>query len=216
MRIIALTEMSSSKPITGSRKAVITILENTGEVCGTTIRIPSLEIVSTTLPQPDFDRAFIALEKKLKGRRYTLVKEDEASPMEKKYLTEAYKRGRKISAMIFEYCRGKDIQFSEKLDLSGMTAFKREVLLAVKSIPKGKTASYSWIAEKTGYPEACRAVGNVMATNPFPPIVPCHRVVRSSREIGNFGSGIELKRRMLIQERVVFDGEKIAIDCFLT
>jgi methylated-DNA-[protein]-cysteine S-methyltransferase len=96
-----------------------------------------------------------------------------------------------------------------------MTAFKRKVLLTVKSIPRGKTASYSRIAEEAGYPRACRAVGNVMATNPFPPIVPCHRVVRSNREIGNFGSGIKLKRRMLTQEKVVFEGEKIAVNCLL-
>ncbi len=103
----------------------------------------------------------------------------------------------------------------EKLDFSDMTSFKREVLLSVKSIPRGKTASYSWVSNKAGYPRACRAVGNVMATNPFPPIVPCHRVVRSSREIGNFGSGIKLKKRMLTQEKVVFEGEKIAVNCFL-
>lgn len=207
--------MYGSELIAGSRKAVISMLEAGGEVCGTTIRIPSFEIVSTTLPQPDLERALNSLKRKLKGRRYTLINEHDASPLEREYLTEAYEKGRRISSMIHEFCIGTDIRFSEKLDLSGITAFKRKVLLTVKSIPRGKTASYSWIARKTGYPRACRAVGNVMASNPFPPIVPCHRIVRSSRKIGNFGSGIKLKKRMLTQEKVVFEGEKIAVDCLL-
>ena len=207
--------MYDAEPIAVSRKAVISILEAGGEVCGVTIRIPSLEIVSTTLPQPDLERALDALKRKLEERRYTLINEHDASPLERDCLTEAYEKGRKISNMIHEFCMGKDIIFSEKLDLSGMTTFKRKVLLTVRSIPRGKAASYSWAARKAGYPKACRAVGSVMATNPFPPIVPCHRVVRSSREIGNFGSGTKLKKKMLTQEKVVFAGEKIAVDCLL-
>lgn len=208
--------MHDPKPVVVSRKAVISMSEIGGEVCGATIRIPSFEIVSTILPQPDLEMALDALKSKLEGGRYTLINEHTASSSERAYLTEAYRRGEKISNMIHEFCMGKDIRFSEKLDLSSMTLFKKKVLLTVKSIPRGKTASYSWVAERAGYPRGCRAVGNVMSTNPFPPIVPCHRVVRSGGEIGNFGSGIKLKKKLLTQEKVVFKGEKIIRHCLLT
>jgi O-6-methylguanine DNA methyltransferase len=62
------------------------------------------------------------------------------------------------------------------------------------------------LARKAGYPNAGRAVGNVLAKNPLPLIIPCHRVIRSDGKLGGFSapSGKKLKKRLLVQEKKVF------------
>ena len=89
------------------------------------------------------------------------------------------------------------------LDLSGLTEFQREVLSFVASIPLGETLTYGQVAERLGRPKAARAVGSALAANPFPLIIPCHRVV-GSKGIGGYSSGVELKRRLLDVEREIF------------
>jgi methylated-DNA-[protein]-cysteine S-methyltransferase len=89
------------------------------------------------------------------------------------------------------------------LDLSGLTGFQREVLSFVASIPLGETLTYGQVAERLGRPKAARAVGSALAANPFPLIIPCHRVV-GSKGIGGYSSGVELKRRLLDVEREIF------------
>ncbi len=75
------------------------------------------------------------------------------------------------------------------LCFDGMTDFARRVLTCVKAIPKGAVRSYREVAESAGRPRAYRAVGNIMANNPYPLIIPCHRVVKSDRSLGGFGLG---------------------------
>jgi len=91
-------------------------------------------------------------------------------------------------------------QFLPILDLSCLTLAQVEVLKATAAIPRGETRSYGEIARAVGRPRAARFVGNVMARNPFPVIIPCHRVVRAGGDIGQFGGGAELKARMLALE----------------
>ena len=86
------------------------------------------------------------------------------------------------------------------LDLSGLTEFQRRVLSFVASIPPGKTLTYGQVAERLGGPKAARAVGSALGKNPFPLIIPCHRVV-GSKGIGGYSSGVELKRRLLKIEK---------------
>jgi len=88
------------------------------------------------------------------------------------------------------------------LGLSGLTEFQREVLSFVASIPLGETLTYGQVAERLGRPNAARAVGQALGKNPFPLIIPCHRVV-GSRSIGGYSSGVELKRRLLEIEREI-------------
>ena len=77
-----------------------------------------------------------------------------------------------------------------------LTELERRVLSATARIPLGQTLSYKELAEKAGCPRACRFVGTTMAKNPFPVIIPCHRVIRSDRTVGKFGGGPEMKRKM--------------------
>jgi methylated-DNA-[protein]-cysteine S-methyltransferase len=81
-----------------------------------------------------------------------------------------------------------------------MSPFEEKVYQAVCRIPKGETQSYKWVAEKIGHPHAYRAVGNALNKNPYPGIIPCHRVIRSDGEIGGFSQGTRTKISLLLKE----------------
>ena len=87
------------------------------------------------------------------------------------------------------------------IDWDGISPFRRTVLEEAMRIPAGETRSYGWLAQKVGSPRAARAVGRVMATNPLPLVVPCHRVVASDGSLGGYGGGLALKERLLRAER---------------
>jgi O-6-methylguanine DNA methyltransferase len=83
------------------------------------------------------------------------------------------------------------------------------VYKAVLAIPAGNVRSYGWVAAKIGCPGAARAVGNALNKNPYAPLVPCHRVVRSDGFVGGFARGIAAKRRLL--EREGIDVERLRL-----
>jgi O-6-methylguanine DNA methyltransferase len=87
-------------------------------------------------------------------------------------------------------------------DLSGTTPFQRQVLEVVKEIPRGEVRPYAWVAREAGSPKASRAVGTVMAKNPVPLLVPCHRVVKNDGTTGQYAFGAEEKVRLLEGEGV--------------
>jgi len=83
-----------------------------------------------------------------------------------------------------------------------LTSFQRRVYTVVKQIPVGQVRTYAWVARKVNRPGAARAVGNALNRNPFPIIVPCHRVVRSNGSVGGYAFGKDLKKQLLEIERV--------------
>ena len=87
-------------------------------------------------------------------------------------------------------------------DLSGMTPFQRRVLEVVAGIPRGEVRPYAWVAREAGSPKASRAVGTVMANNPVPLLVPCHRVVKNDGTTGNYAFGAGDKVGLLEAEGV--------------
>jgi O-6-methylguanine DNA methyltransferase len=92
------------------------------------------------------------------------------------------------------------------LDLHQLPAFERSVLLKTLEIPRGEVRPYAWVAAELGKPLAVRAVGNALARNPIPFVIPCHRVVRSDGRIGNYGAGgPTAKRAVLAAEGVDVD-----------
>jgi methylated-DNA-[protein]-cysteine S-methyltransferase len=95
------------------------------------------------------------------------------------------------------YLAGKVVSFSDKLDLSWASLFQRSVWKVDQSIPYGETRTYAWIAGKLGMPKAARAVGQALAKNPLPIIIPCHRVICSDGSLGGFSGGQDLKRCLL-------------------
>jgi len=105
-----------------------------------------------------------------------------------------------LKTKLQRYFDGQRVLFDEPLYLRGATAFQRRVWLAVRDIPYGETRSYSQIARQVGSPGAARAVGQAMAANPLPIIVPCHRVIGSDGNLCGFGGGLDVKRRLLEME----------------
>ena len=89
------------------------------------------------------------------------------------------------------------------LELNG-TKFEIEVWNQIKKIPKGTIKTYKEIALILNRPGSSRAVANACAKNPYPPIIPCHRVIRSDGSLGGYSGkgGINEKRRLLRSEKV--------------
>ncbi len=83
----------------------------------------------------------------------------------------------------------------------GTTPFRRDVYLALYDVQIGETISYKDLAIKAGYKGASRAVGTAMAQNPFPYLIPCHRVKKSNGDIGNYLFGSEMKSNLINDER---------------
>ena len=82
-----------------------------------------------------------------------------------------------------------------------MKSFAARVYQVVLSIPLGQVRSYKWVAQKAGSARACRAVGQILKRNPYPLIIPCHRVTRSDRKIGGYVFGIRKKKLLLKLEK---------------
>ena len=84
------------------------------------------------------------------------------------------------------------------------TPFQRDVWRALTRIPRGEVRTYKQLAEMAGHPNAVRAVANAVGKNPMPPIIPCHRVVRSDGGIGGYSApgGLRRKRALLAAEGI--------------
>lgn len=107
-----------------------------------------------------------------------------------------------------EYFAEERTEFDLKLDWSKATNFEKQVWGALLTIPYGKTASYSDIANKIENPKAVRAVGKANGNNPIPIIVPCHRIIGKNGSMTGFASGIEMKERLLRLEKVNLPGKQ--------
>ena len=90
-----------------------------------------------------------------------------------------------------------------RFDQRGLTEFEQAVLRKTYQIPRGEVRPYGWVAREIRKPAAVRAVGSALAHNPIPYFIPCHRVVRTDGEIGNYGGGgPEAKKAILTMEGV--------------
>jgi len=111
-----------------------------------------------------------------------------------------------LANRIAGYLEGEDAEFPLALvDLDSCPAFQQRVLRAEHAIPRGSVSTYQLIGAHIGVPTGARAVGNALARNPFPLLVPCHRAVRSDRQLGGFQGGSAMKRTLLEREKVPFD-----------
>lgn len=113
---------------------------------------------------------------------------------------------KKLAAKLADLLAGKDPHFDMEdfalLDTGSLTKFAQKVLLTLfMKVSRGTVVSYKELAELSGYPKAVRAVGSVMAKNPFPLIIPCHRVIKSDGSPGNYGPGKKLKEHFLKLEK---------------
>lgn len=94
-------------------------------------------------------------------------------------------------------------RFGFPVALDRLHPFQQRVLEAIRAIPRGEVRSYGWVAEHIDSPAAVRAVGTALARNPIPVLIPCHRVVRADRVLGEYsGGGSVVKARILRWEGV--------------
>src|SRR5574341_2038322 len=101
------------------------------------------------------------------------------------------------------YASGERVDFSSlTLDMTPLSPFERSVLRAAREVPYGKTMSYRNVARMIGRPGAYRAAARALAKNPFPIVVPCHRIIGSDGRMRGYSApgGVALKRRLLRME----------------
>jgi len=102
-----------------------------------------------------------------------------------------------IAGQLAEYFAGRRTVFDLALDWGGVGAFQRRALEAALSIPFGQTFTYQQVAQAIGKPKSSRAVGQAMARNPIPVVVPCHRVLGSDGSLHGYAGGLERKAILL-------------------
>jgi len=102
-----------------------------------------------------------------------------------------------VARNIMDYLSGKEVEFHCRLDFQEASDFQQRVWSLVRDIPWGEVRSYSWVAAMLGLPDSVKAVGQALARNPFPIVVPCHRVIRKDGNLGGYSGGVELKGRLL-------------------
>jgi methylated-DNA-[protein]-cysteine S-methyltransferase len=102
-----------------------------------------------------------------------------------------------------QYFAGRRRQFDLPLDWSLVHGFAGAVLQATARIPFGGVSSYREIASEAGSPNAYRAAGNALGSNPIPIVVPCHRVLHSGGGLGGYTGGLDRKRFLLRLEGVL-------------
>jgi len=111
---------------------------------------------------------------------------------------------------VSRFLGGRDVRFSlEAVALDACTGFQKRVLMAEYGIPRGYVSTYDRIARYVGCPGGARAVGGALASNPFPIVIPCHRAVRSDGGLGGYQGGVDMKRRLLQMEGIVFTGGRV-------
>ena len=120
---------------------------------------------------------------------------------------------KKIARKLYEACKNHQDKLDTIISLCTKAKFSQNVLRNVSRVPWGYVVTYGQVAKSTENPKAARAVGNIMRRNPFPFIVPCHRVVRNDGSIGGFMGGFQnstkVKEKLLEMEGITFENKRI-------
>jgi len=119
-----------------------------------------------------------------------------------------------LGEKIQRFLRGENVDFDlNLLDFNNCSEIQKRVLLVEYKIPRGRVSTYKRIANEIGIPNGARVVGNALAKNPFPIIIPCHRAVKTNGELGGYQGGINMKRALLEMEGIeISDKGKIITD----
>ncbi|MCB5231158.1 MAG: methylated-DNA--[protein]-cysteine S-methyltransferase, partial [Candidatus Cloacimonas sp.] len=109
---------------------------------------------------------------------------------------------KKVVEQLDAYFTGENKVFSLPLSFEGYTSFQKSVWEQLAKIPFGEVASYGELAKRVNNPKGARAVGNACGKNPFSIVIPCHRAIGSSGQLGGFSSGLDNKRWLLKYEGI--------------
>ena len=163
-----------------------------------------MAIVAATVPSPLGPLRLVATDRGL--RRVTF--DAERWPVEpvqddvaEQVVPDAHPVLADATRRLHAYFEGHAEPFDLVLDLTGLSAFQREVVEAMRAIPHGSLGTYGSLATDLGKPGGSRAVGRACNTNPVPIVVPCHRVVAADGSLGGYAAGTEVKRHLLELER---------------
>ena len=110
---------------------------------------------------------------------------------------------KQINEWVETYMAGEQPDFHLPLDFSGITPFTLQVLHHIQKVPFSKTLSYHDIAQRLNKPLAARAVGQACGRNPFPLVIPCHRILAKHNKVGGFSCGLSIKHFLLNHENIV-------------
>lgn len=146
-------------------------------------------LVGVSLPDPDEPR----MRARLARRAGVAAQGDHAPPPA---VADA------MAAVVALFAGEKRDLLEIVLDESQVGAFERAVYAATRAIPPGRTESYGEIARRIGAEGAAQAVGRALGANPWPIVVPCHRVTAAGGALHGFSApgGLETKRRLLVIE----------------
>ncbi len=106
-----------------------------------------------------------------------------------------------VMEQLDEYFAGRLFTFNIPVEINAATEFEKKVYDALLSIRYGKTKTYKELAQMIGVPGGSRAVGNALAKNPVPLVMPCHRIIKSNGQIGKFALGTDAKKYLLDFEK---------------
>ena len=118
-------------------------------------------------------------------------------------ILEAPERTDEVRRQLDAYFAGGRTEFDLPIDWRLVRGFAGQVLRATARIPFGHVSSYREVATEAGSPNAYRAAGNALGSNPIPIVVPCHRVLHAGGGLGGYTGGIERKRYLLELEGVL-------------
>ncbi|CCO08111.1 methylated-DNA--[protein]-cysteine S-methyltransferase [Desulforamulus hydrothermalis] len=152
-------------------------------------------LAGVTLPHDNPQQAVTTLAGYLKLSEAAITQAAEAA---------ANEPWQRLAQALANYFAGQRVVFDLPLFWSGLTAFQQRVLKEVKEIPYGQTVSYGEIARRIGCPKGARAVGGAVAANPWPPVVPCHRVLAADGRLGGFSYGLTWKEKLLQLENIPY------------
>ncbi len=106
-------------------------------------------------------------------------------------------RAEEVAALLRGYAEGIAILDDYPVDLPPCTGLQRRTWLALRTIPRGETRSYGWLAAQVGAPGKARVVGSINGANPIPLWLPCHRVIGADGSLVGFGGGLAMKEALL-------------------
>lgn len=135
----------------------------------------------------EWERSPVALEEVLSGK-FPGAKVIDPAKCEAGLLLHAYSEGRPVAA---------ESVAAVLVDWDRASPFQRVVLKELAKVPYGRTITYGELAARSGRRKAARAVGAALSRNPWPVILPCHRVIGADGKMVGFGKGIDAKRIIL-------------------
>jgi methylated-DNA-[protein]-cysteine S-methyltransferase len=119
-----------------------------------------------------------------------------------------------LGEKIQRFLKGENVEFNlALLDFTKCSEIQKKVLVAEHGIPRGWISTYKRIANHIGFTNGARVVGNALARNPFPIVIPCHRATKTNGDLGGYQGGINMKHNLLEIEGIEFsDGGKVITD----